>query len=222
MYRRNQVEKALERATYGVRTSAHKAAAFRIRIKRLIETDRAMGADRRSHDLRHRQYAFFDEPPPGRGSEVVYSAFAVFALFLALRLMDAGLPQSEAVLFVRRIRPDLEKEHGRILAIKWEKLIDHRIANTIEDEVAKGQLVTRFPNMAFLVALPGQVTVAIDSAGKISVANIVRGKDRLTEVLSHLARWDGGGPIICIELVNPAHQLAYWLSKIEPIKRGRK
>ena len=221
MYRRNQVETAIERVTCGVHTAPQLASGLRVRIKRLIETDRAMGADRRSRDPRERHYAFFDEPPPGRGTEVTYSDLGAFALFLALRLMDAGLPQSETVLFVRRIRPELEEEHSRILARKWESLIDHKASKTLENEVANGQLVEGFDRMEFLVALAGQVTVQVGYDGEVSSANIVRGKEQLTKLLAHLAAW-GGAPIICIELVNPAHQLAYWLSRTEPTKRGRK
>lgn len=221
MYKRNQVESAIERAVTGVRAGHREASVLRVRIKRLTETDRAMGADRRSHDLRERHYAFFDAPPPGRGTEVTYSAFGAFALLLAVRLMAAGLPQSEAVIFIRRIRPGLEQEHGRILARKGKDLLDHKVSGGVEAEVAAGRLVQDLDGMVFLMTLGSQVTVRLDKAGKASGGNIVRGARQLTGLMEHLASW-GGSPIICIELVNVAHQLAYWLSRIEPTKRGRK
>jgi hypothetical protein len=221
-YKRNQLETAIERSLYGVRARPADASALRVRIKRLTETDRGLGLEQRGTDDGKRFYAFFDEPPPGRGTEITYSAFGVFALLLAIRFMDAGWPQTEAVSFLRRIKSKLDQEHTRILTVPWDKLIDHRPAKTVEQEVANGRLVEQLGQMAFLIALPGQLTVQIDKKGGIAIANIVRGKTRLAKVLEHLGVSGGGAPILCLELVNPAHQLAYWLSKTEPAKRGRK
>ncbi len=220
MYKRNQVESAIERAVFGARGSPKPAARLRVRIKRLVETDRRMEVDRRARDA-HRTYAFFNEPPPGRGTEVTYSAFSAFALLLASRLMDAGLPQTDAVVFMRRVRTELEEEHARILARQWKTLLDHEPDDTVEEEVAAGRLVKRFDRMAFLVVLGSQVTVRVAASGRASVANIVHGAEQMTQLMEHLAT-QSGGPILALELVNPAHQLALLLARIEPIKRGRR
>ncbi len=220
MYKRNQVESAIERAIFGARGSREAVARLRVRIKRLIETDRGMAVDRRARDA-YRTFAFFDEPPPGRGTEVTYSDFGAFALLLASRLMDAGLPQTDAVLFMRRVRTELEEEHARILARQWKNLLDHKPDDTIEEEVAAGRLVNRFDSMTFLVVLGSQVTVRVAPSGRVSVANIVHGTKQMTKLMGHLAS-QSGGPILALELVNPAHQLAFWLARVEPIKRGRR
>jgi hypothetical protein len=224
MIKWNQVKTAIEIVLCGGRTRGRRAPpALRVRMKRLIETDRELPTVSSGRD--GSGYAFFDEPPPGRGREVTYSEFGGFALLLAVRLMDAGLPQSEAVLFIRRIRAELEQAHGRILRQSPGELIDHRAPGGVDEEVKMGRLVEKFDNMRFLVTpggeQGGQVSIRQESGGRLRIANVARGAAEVTELLAHQARWSGL-PIICIELVNPAHQLAYWLARIEPVKRGRK
>jgi hypothetical protein len=224
MYKRNQVEGAIARATGKTRGPDYSPAQELItRLKRLTEIDRSVRVDRRAAEPAFRRFAFFDEAPPGRGAEVSYSAYAAFALFLAVRLMDAGFPQSAAVALLRRVRPDLEAEHGRILRRKPESLLDHPAPKGLELELRNGRLVRRIGNMVFLLAAVGDPWPVHrrDEAGEPSSANICRGPKRLAEVMESLAL-PGGFPVVSIELVNASHQLAYWLERIEPIRRGRK
>lgn len=223
-FKRNQAEAAIAECLEQTQAPGHEPKqALAIRLKRLIETDRELPArsDIRGENIA--PYAFFDGPPPGRGAEVTYSAYGVFALYLAVRLMEAGLPQSDAVWFMRRIRGDLEGEHRRILAQRPEQLVDHEPPFGLEREVKLGFLVRRIKNMDFLV-VPSDLHTPLlkvrDSNRKVRFANICRTEDEFKKVIEYVATY--GVTIIVFELINPAHRLAYWLGKIEPIKRGRK
>lgn len=222
---RNQVEGAIARATGRTHGADYRPEQELItRFKRLAETDRATRVDGRASSPLFHRYAFFDEAPPGKGAEIWYSSYAAFALYLGFRLMDAGFPQSAAVAFLRRIRPDLEKENARILRLKPKALIDHSPAKDLDSETARGMLVRKIVNMAFLVVPAGDPAgVFFDKSqdGGRPSANICRGPKRLAEVMQDLAA-PGGVPLITMELVNPAHQLQHWLDRIPPVSRGRK
>jgi hypothetical protein len=223
-FKRNQAEGAIAECLGQTQAPGHEPKqALAIRLKRLIETDRELPA--RSHikgeDVA--PYAIFDGPPPGRGAEVTYSGYGVFALYLAVRLMDAGMPQSEAVWFMRRIRGELEGEHRRIVAKHPEQLIDHKPPFGLEREVKLGFLVRHFETMVFLVVPADLHTALIQIKGsdrRVRFANICRSPDEFKKLIEHVATY--GAPIIVIELINTAHRLTYWLGKIEPVKRGRK
>jgi hypothetical protein len=225
MYKRNQVEGAIARATGRTRGPDYGPEQELItRFKRLTETDRGIRVDKRASSPLFHRYAFFDEAPPGKGAEIGYTPYAAFALYLGFRLMDAGFPQSAAIAFLRRIRPDLESEHARILRLKPDSLIDHSPQKDLEREISNGLLVRKIENMAFLVVPAGDPTGVLyrkGQDGELSAANVCRGPRRLGEVMQHLAL-PGGVPIISVELVNSAHQLHYWLERIAPVSRGRK
>ena len=67
-YKRNQVEEAvsgvLEPKSHGP------TSELRTRLKRLLETDRALGRTARSSDPELANYAFYSADPPGSGVEV--------------------------------------------------------------------------------------------------------------------------------------------------------
>ena len=220
-YKRNQIEAAIAEATgrTGGRTHAPRQD-LAIRLKRLLETDRALPLPGDRSAARRQDYAFFDQPPQGQGVEVTYSPYAVFALYLAVQVMDAGLPQSEAVGFVRRIRPDLEAEHRAILNRDAEQLIDHAAPHGLEREIKLGFLVREFKNMVFLVVPASVHATALYSGKDRGLVNICRSGKQFQTAVETTAIL--GGPLVVIELVNVIHRLAYWLERIEPIRRGRK
>ena len=109
MYKRNQMELAisnwLEPKIQGP------SQGLKTRVKRLLETDRALGHAPRSGDPEKANFAFFREAAPGSGFEVWFSAYETFALLLGLQLMSHNWPQRFVVSVLRRVRPELEKEH---------------------------------------------------------------------------------------------------------------
>jgi hypothetical protein len=224
-FKRNQVEAAVAEATN--RTGGPTHAPNRVlatRLKRLIETDRAMPL-RATHGSAGGFYAFFEEQPPGQqGIEVQYTAYGAFALYVAVRLLDAGMPQSDAVVFMRRIRPRLEEEHDIISRKRPSDLIDHDPPYGLEREVKLGFLVRSVERMVFLM-VPADISAMTlfqpPKQGRLSgFANIARSSNELQRMLPSLVI--PGAPILMIELVNPIQQLNFWLAQIPAVKRGRK
>src|SRR5580693_4099206 len=121
-YKRNQVEEAIS----GVLEprSTEPTTELLTRLKRLLDTDRSLGRVPRSADPERTNYAFYSAEPPGSGVEVRFSDYEAFALLIGLQMMGHGWPQSFAVSLMRRIKPEMEKEHSRILKQDATKLFD--------------------------------------------------------------------------------------------------
>jgi hypothetical protein len=104
-YKRNQVEEAIS----GVLSPDTPAPSseLKTRIKRLLETDRGRDGSK---------YAFFSGKPPGSGTEIWFSDYEAFAVFIGLSLMQHGWTQGFAVNVMREVRSDLEKQYARTLA----------------------------------------------------------------------------------------------------------
>jgi hypothetical protein len=113
MFKRNRVEEAI--ACVLEPGSAKPSSEMRTRLRRLLETDRALGRSKRSPDPERANFAFSGMDAPGRGLENWFSGYEAFALLTGLRLMRDGWPQGLVVSVVRRVKPDLERHHARIL-----------------------------------------------------------------------------------------------------------
>ena len=74
--------------------------------------------------------------------------------------------------------------------------------------------------MIFLVVPTGASADLLSrrTQGTIKLANIVSATE-LVEVVAHLTRVRP--PVLVFELINPAHQLAWWLERAPLIRRGR-
>jgi hypothetical protein len=123
-YKRNQIEEAIARLSDP--NCQHPSSDLRMRIRRLLELDRAAGRKVRSNDAEEANFAFFSDEAPGTGADVSFSEYEAFALVNALILMAHGWPASFAVSVMRRVRRDLEKEHRRILQQDPDKLFDEK------------------------------------------------------------------------------------------------
>jgi len=113
-YRRGQVDWALWREFTAERFGAPEVASpvFSTRIKRLLDIDRKM----EPADPAASRFAFLEGEPPGKGTEVAFTAIDAFCLAVGLDMLDAGFKQSEVVFVLQHIRPALEQHHARILA----------------------------------------------------------------------------------------------------------
>jgi hypothetical protein len=197
-YKRNQVELAIARV---VGSSASRApTGLRHRLKRLLDTDRAL--------VRNSGLAYAFGGAPGSGVEVRFSAYEAFALLVALNLLEHGFPQQKAVLALRRIRPDLEPEHKRML-----KLDRRALFNQDALERSPGQMAVSSTDPVFLVIKTEEEKRAPKPLKDIRICH---GEIELMQFIkAALASYT------ILELTSAAHLLDDHLAKTEPSHRGR-
>jgi len=212
-YKRNQIEEAIS-AVLEPR-SRGPSTLLQTRLKRLLETDRSLGRTPRSTNTERANYAFYSADPQGSGVEVWFSSYEAFAILTALRLLDHGWPQAFAALVMRRVRPDLEKEHTRILKQDTQKLFD-------QDEIRRN---AKEGDMAFDVTDPVLLTIVSKSGvtpseeGKVNECAICRGPNEAMKFYWQVGK--GAGAATMFELAGIAHKLVQALSRTEPSRRGR-
>lgn len=212
-YKRNQIEEAIS-AVLEPR-SVQPTAELTTRLKRLLDADRNAGRQRRSSDPVRANYAFYSAAPPGTGVEVWFSAYEAFALFNGLRLMAHGWPQGFAVSVMRRVRPELESQHARLLNQDAEQLFDQE---AILRNAQAGDMAFDSTDPVFLVivSLPG---VELNEQGEAHACAICRGLDEVGKFLERAGKIAGGWTMF--PLAGGAHQLSAALSRTEPRHRGR-
>ena len=207
-FKRNQVEAAISRVFEP--GSAKPSSELRTQMKRLLDTDRGFGRDKRSADPARVNFAFYSAEAPGRGIEIWFSGYEAFALLTALRLMHHGWPQGFAVAVLRYVRPELERHHHRILEQDPAILFNQE---QILKNAGPGAPVVHNTDPVFLAI------ISQDARGQSrSVkAAVSRGEGELIRYI----RSEGGQAWSTFELVNSAHALFQELAKTKPIKRGR-
>jgi len=209
MAKRNQVEEAI--AFVLEPGSAKPSSEMRTRIKRLLETDRGLGRNKRSVDPERANFAFYSIDAPGRGVEIRFSDYEAFALLIGLQLMRHRWSQRFAVALLRRVRPELEKQHARILKQDPAVLFDEKL---IRQRARPGDIAVDNTDPVFLTIMS---THREDRSGSYPVA-ICRGQGQLTDFhRQHRA----GQTFTIYELVNSVHALSSALAKTKPRKRGR-
>jgi hypothetical protein len=206
-YKRNQVEEAISGLLYP--REKEPSAELRNRIKRLLDTDRAAARALRSKDLEQSNYAFYSAVAPGRGVDVWFSEYEAFALLTGLNLLGHGWTQQRVVSIMRRIRPELGKEHAYILTLDPETLFD-------EAEIRRN---VRSGSMAFDVTKPVLLMIISKSDGEPHALSVFR---EVTDAMKFL--WEatgGGGAGTIFECTSLAHRLALKLAETTPTPRGR-
>jgi hypothetical protein len=210
-YKRNQVEEAISR-TFGEQ-SARPSSELRTRLKRLLEMDRSLGRNARSADPELANYAFYSSDSPGRGVEVWFSNYEAFALMTGLRLLQHRWPQSFPVAVLRRLRPQLEREHARILKQDPKILFDQK---QIRENARPGDLYVDNTDPVFLTIASGQDYPGEGPTGALPCA-VCRGMEQVFKFVKQ----QNARSHSLNELVTPAHALLSQLSKVQPRKRGR-
>ena len=209
MFKRNQIEEAL--ACVLEPGSAKLSSEMRTRLKRLLETDRALGRSKHSRDPERANFAFSSMDTPGRGLENWFTGYEAFALLTGLRLMKDGWPQGLVVAVLRRVKPDLERHHARILRQNPTVLSD---ADRIRRRARPGDLVVGNADPVFLV-------INSKDRGHYADANpaaICQGQAELMRFI------EAGGPgqtWTVTELGTSIQALSVALAKTVPRKRGR-
>ena len=210
-YKRNQIEEAISRTLE--QSSAKPSSELRTRLKRLLDMDRSLGRNARSTDPQMANYAFFSSDMPGRGIEIWFSDYEAFALLTGLLLLRHGWPQSFAVGIMRRLRPDLEKQHGRILKQDPKILFD---AEVIRQSARPGALYVNNTDPVFLTIVSRQASSS-ENNSDMPPCGVCRG---LEEVSQFLKREKAQSHTL-MDLVTATHALSSQLQKVQPRKRGR-
>jgi hypothetical protein len=210
-YKRNQIEEAISRTLE--QSSAKPSSELRTRLKRLLDMDRSLGRNARSTDPQMANYAFFSSDMPGRGIEIWFSDYEAFALLTGLLLLRHGWPQSFAVGIMRRLRPDLEKQHGRILKQDPKILFD---AEVIRQSARPGALYVNNTDPVFLTIVSRQASSS-ENNSDIPPCGVCRGLEEVSKFLEK----EKAQSHTLMDLVTPAHALSYQLQKAQPRKRGR-
>jgi hypothetical protein len=208
MFKRNQVEEAI--ACVLEPGSAKPSSEMRTRLRRLLETDRALGRSKRSPDPERANFAFSGMDAPGRGLENWFTGYEAFALLTGLRLMGDRWPQGLVVAALRRVKPDLERHHVRILS-QNRVLFD---ADHIRQQARSGDLAVSNTDPVFL---------AIKSKDRerdasTNPAAICQGQ---AELMRFIKTWGPGQTWTVTELGTSIQALSVALAKTVPRKRGR-
>ena len=209
MFKRNQVEEAI--AIVLEPGLAKPSSEMRTRLKRLLETDRSLGRSKRSADPERANFAFHSMEAPGRGLENWFTGYEAFALLTGLRLMRDGWPQGLAVAALRRVKPDLERHHARILSQNRPVLFD---ADRTRQQARPGDLAVSNTDPVFLV---------INSKDRehdagANRAAICQGQ---AELMGFIKTWGAGQTWTVTELGTSIYALSWALAKTVPRKRGR-
>jgi hypothetical protein len=210
-YKRNQVEEAIANAL--VQAEVEAGSDLRIRLKRLLETDRTLS--RKALSASDQPFAFYTDEEPGRGVEVWFSPYEAFALLMGVLLMQHRWTQGTAVRILREARPTLEPEHGRILA------------KDPEQPFAKAELLRRARPGIPAVSAPAEVFLAIvtewgrqaDPEAPPHALIVCRGEDQLMQFRRERA--PPGTSMTVLEVAGPARILAHHLTHTQPRTRGR-
>jgi hypothetical protein len=207
-FKRNQVEAAISRVLEP--DSAEPSSGLRTQMKRLLDTDRSFGRNKRSADPTRVNFAFYSGEAPGRGIEIWFSGYEAFALLTALRLMQHGWPQGFAVAVLRYVRPELERHHHRILEQHPAILFD---PEQIRKNAGPGALAVDSTEPVFLAIISHHAR----GQSRSVKAAVFRGEGELIQYI----RSEVGLTCSTFGLVNSAHALFQELAKTKPIKRGR-
>jgi hypothetical protein len=210
-YKRNQVEEAISR-TLGER-SAQPGQELRTRLKRLLDTDRAITSKARETSTNVTNYAFYSSDSPGKGAEISFSGYEAFALQTGWRLLEHGWPQSFVVNALRHIRFDFERQHSRIVKQDPATLFDKK---AIQKKAQPGDFGVDNTDPVFLTIVSGKARFD-DGISDQTSAQICRGMQEVSKFLKqkNAQSWT------LFELVTYAHRLAEQLTAVRPRSRGR-
>ena len=210
MFKRNQVEEAIARVLEP--GAAKLSSKIRTPLRRLLDTDRDLGRQKRSADPESANFAFYNRDGSGRGVENWFSDYEAFALLTGLQLMRHGWPQGFAVAVLRRVKPELEKHHARILSQKPAVLFDNEL---IRQRAKPGDLAVDNTDPVFLAI----ISKDREDSSRSNPAAICRGQE---ELVRFIKAQGPGKAWTALELVNAVHALSSALAKTKPRRRGRR
>jgi hypothetical protein len=208
-YKRNQVEKAVVR-TLGAEGA--RVDELKLKMKRLLVTDRRLGRGKRSNDKADHRYAFYSQRPQGSGVEVMFTGYEAFALLAALIVLEHGLPQAKVVSILQEIRSNFEAAHRDTLQKDPKELFNPQLVRSM---ARSGLLAVDNTAPVFLAF----VKLDIGKGRMRAFIAVCRGLPGLGEFLrDHSIPGSGATHFEFARLI---HTLADNLSQTRPIKRGR-
>jgi hypothetical protein len=208
-YKRNQVEEAVVR-TLGAEGA--RVYELKLKMKRLLVTDRRLGRGKRSNDKADHRYAFYSQRPQGSGVEVMFTGYEAFALLAALIVLEHGLPQAKVVSILQEIRSNFEAAHRDTLQKDPKELFNPQLVRSM---ARSGLLAVDNTAPVFLAF----VKLDIGKGRMRAFIAVCRGLDGLGEFLrDHSIPGSGATHFEFARLI---HTLADNLSQTRPIKRGR-
>jgi hypothetical protein len=190
---------------------AAQARDLKLRIKRLLLTDRRLGRGKRS-DRQPGGYAFYSGKPQGSGTEVMFTGYEVFAVLAAVLLLRHGIPQAKVVSILRAVRADLEAAHDEILKKNSEVLFDQ---DAIRAMARSGTIAIDSTAPIFLAFVELDI-----GRGKVhATISVCRGLDELGKFFKEHSV--GGSGATFFQFTRLMRTLATNLSQTRPVKRGR-
>jgi len=211
MFKRNQVEEAIALVVEPEPEQSTPSSELRTRIKRLLDTDRDLGRNKRSADPERANFAFYRSEMPGRGAETLFSDYEAFALLTCLRLMRHGWPQGFVVSVLRRVRLELEEHYARIAKQDPKILFDEEL---IRQRAKPGDIAVDNTDPVFLAIISRKPEDPFGS----SPAAICRGQG---ELMRFIRERGASQAWTMFELVNSVHDLSSALAQTRPRLRGR-
>jgi hypothetical protein len=211
-FKRNQIEEAIFRM---VGARGERLDELRLRLKRLLVTDRRLGRDVESDEEANCHYAFFSEDQPGSGIEVSYSDYEAFALLVGLMLLEHGLPQATVVKVMRQVRRPLEAAHGDSLKKDPSTLFDEQ---AVLAQARPGVIGVNNTDPIFLAFMRLTDSAVGDQSSRADFG-VCRGQQELVDFVKKHS--ESGIGVTFFELVGWIHGIAMNLLQIPPAKRGR-
>ncbi|WP_439394107.1 hypothetical protein ACRQ5Q_33075 [Bradyrhizobium sp. PMVTL-01] len=207
-YKRNQLEDAIG-ALLDARDDKSRAELL-TRLKRLLDTDRALGVRPNADRPEFANYGFSSGDAPGKGGEIQFSEYESFALLIGMQMLNHRWPQKFVVESLRRIRPKLERQHKKIMRLDPTTLFD---PDEIRRQAKPGMPAFTTTSPVFLLIWSDQRTAG-DPSPTVEIfddynAAFARGLEK------------PGRSTTWLELTRSAHALSERLAKSLPRKRGR-
>ena len=208
-FKRNQVEEAIVRT---LRAEDARVSELKLKMKRLLVTDRRLGRGKRSDDKAGHRYAFYSQRPQGSGVEVMFNSYEAFALLAALIVLEHGIPQAKVVSILQEIRSDFEAAHRDTLQKDPKELFDPQSVQAM----ARSAMFAVDNTAAVFLAF---VKLDIGKGRVHAYIAVCRGLDGLGKFLKEHSIPGSGATYF--EFTRLMHSLADNLSRTQPIKRGR-
>jgi hypothetical protein len=178
----------------------------------LLELDRKLGRKPRSKDVEESNFAFFSEEPPGSGADISFSQYEAFALLTGLSMMEHGWPQGFAVSVLRRVRPELAREHARILRQDPGQLFDRE---AIRKNARPGDLAVDNTDPVFLTVISG--ARAPDNEATMPLCAVCRGLKAVNQFRHEM----DASSFTMWEIATIAHRFSEQLRQTESRRRAR-
>jgi hypothetical protein len=201
MFKRNQVEEAIINV-WGPEPPQPEAL-LRNQIKRLLDTDRSLGRNKRSTDPVRANFAFYSNPMQGKGHDNLFSNYEAFALLTAVRLMWHDSTQRSAVKVLRQARHELEQEYSRIAGQDPAVLFDNHF---IRQQAKPGTLAVENSDPVFLGVIRSRY-----EQESTPTALIRRGQKSL---MAELMARGSGFALTALEIASSVHALGNALTAI--------